>query len=119
MIELHREGLSNDLQLVAYVQRLDIIPFKSHGGPPRYLPVHDALHVALILDLHERFGIRVSRNQIGRKKVASACSIAAEEAAAAGLGRGTEDAFRKMWDKFSPAILVGYRWPNLGRRSAR
>ena len=122
LIELHSEGQSSDLHLVAYVQRLKVIPFKAHdghGGRPRHYSFHDGLHVALILDLHERFGLRISRSQIGKKKVPSACSIASEEAAAAGLGRGEEDAFRKLWDKFSPAILVGYRWPNLGRGSAR
>ena len=114
LIELiaERQERREDLgeTLTAYDIRLKRFPFKAHSGPSRSVAFHSLVHVVLILELHNRFGLKLTRSQIGKKRVPSACSIAAEEAAAAGLGRGSEDAFRKLYDRYAPMIAPDGNW---------
>jgi hypothetical protein len=67
----------------------------------------DMLAVTLVMEL-VAMGLKEHRNQVGRKRRASACSIVAEEMAAAGLHRGGEEAVWKIWKRYRPAVVPGW-----------
>jgi hypothetical protein len=63
--------------------------------------------VALIMELVERFHLKVQRNPLSKHP--SACSITAKALDEAGLSRGGEEAIRKIWGRYSGAVLPGWR----------
>jgi hypothetical protein len=102
--------------LGAFVIRLGRRPFQPRGGRDRSSNlVADIVLTLLVLQLVERFGLKPTRSQTGRKLKPSACNIAAEEAAKLGLHRGNEQALQQIWRKYSAALLHGYRWPSRAR----
>jgi hypothetical protein len=121
VMELRAERLERNEPLgsvlAAYTLRLEQRPFRPHKGWPRFNIIQDFVFVVLILELVERFDLKPTRSQIGRKQIASACSITADEAAYAGLLRRSERTFEQLWTRFSPSILPGYRWPHRAVKS--
>jgi hypothetical protein len=67
--------------------------------------VADIAIMVLIMELVERFGLKVRRNEASEHP--SACSIVATALSEAGLDRGTEEAIRKIWRRYSPKVLPG------------
>jgi hypothetical protein len=101
--------------LGAYSIRLRKFPFRAHRGPSRTTLIEDLALAIVILETVERFCLHPTRNQKGRKRHPSGCSIVMQAAAAAGLHRGGEEAFQQIWKRYAPVILPGYRWPNWGK----
>jgi hypothetical protein len=95
--------------LGAYSIRLRRKPFAAHSGPPRTTMLQDIIFCLLIIELVERFGLRPTRYANRKHERMSACAVAAQAAAEAGLNRGGEDAFRKVWKRTAPRILPGWR----------
>jgi hypothetical protein len=70
--------------------------------------LEDLVICTLIMTLIEEFpGLRLSRNDEGRKLNVSAFSAAAAVMTRAGRPRGEEGAMKKIWDKYSAALLPG------------
>ncbi len=69
----------------------------------------DIVVAALIMTLLERFPLKPTRSQIGRKRKPSACSIAHAAMTEAGLHRGAEATVQKIWQRYEPAIMPGSR----------
>jgi len=69
-------------------------PARAAGRRPATF-LRDFFLVYLIVELTEKFGLKPRRNQLGKKRRASACSIAAIAAAQTGLHRGGEGAMQK------------------------
>ena len=63
----------------------------------------------LIMTLIERFPLNPTRSHIGRKRNASACSIAWLTLTEAGLHRGGEEAVQQVWKRYAPTIMPGSR----------
>ncbi|MET4201315.1 hypothetical protein [Bradyrhizobium sp. LA6.12] len=105
--------------LAAYNVRLihpDIVRVRGKSKVTNLL--QDVMIAGLVLELIERFPpLKPTRSQVGRKTCPSACSIAAAALAQSGLHRGEERAVQVIWQRYSPALLHGYGWPNRGTRS--
>jgi hypothetical protein len=99
--------------LGAYSIDLRRRPFRKHTGPKRTTIIEDVVYSLLIIEIVERFNLKPSRYTGRKHSRPSACSIVAQAAAAEGLHRGEEDAFRKIWDRTKPKILpeVHRSWP--------
>ena len=80
---------------------------RSHGPQRADSVMLDVLAVTLVMEL-VAMGLKEHRYQLGRKRRASACSIVAEEMAAAGLHRGGEEAIWKIWKRYRPAVVPGW-----------
>jgi hypothetical protein len=116
IIERQHRGEDLGPILTAYDIRLKHAPFKPRGGWSRNNFVEDIVLFTLILDLRERFCLKPTRHQPPKPgSKPSACSVAAEAAEEAALGRGTEGAFQQLWRKYKPSVLPGYQWPDWGR----
>jgi hypothetical protein len=63
--------------------------------------------VVLLIELMRRFGLRLRRSS---HRHPSACSVAAEALTKAGLSRGSEEAIRKIWERYGPPVVPGYGW---------
>jgi len=90
----------------------------SHNGPaPVRLPegrrrdsfVGDFVIVRLLIDLKAQFiGLKLRRS--GSKRP-SACSIVSAALIEMGLSRGSEEAIRKIWERYGPPTIPSYRRP--------
>ena len=67
----------------------------------------DIMAVTLIMDLIERYHLKLTRYQAGKKLKESACSVAAKALSEAGLHRGGERALMKILDRYKPGIFPG------------
>lgn len=95
--------------LGAYSIRLRRKPFRAHSGPARTTIIQDVVFALLIIELVERYHLKPTRYAGRKHERPSACAVAAQAAAEAGLHRGGEDAFRKGWKRAAPRILPGWR----------
>ena len=93
--------------LAAYNGRIVVgyVPTRPRGRKKASNLLQDFAFVYLIVELGEKFGLKPTRYQTGKKSHASACSIVAQAAAEAGLHRGAEGAIQKIWERFE-AIVV-------------
>jgi hypothetical protein len=113
LVDLKREHLERNEPLGSvlgnYFIREERAPF--HPGPGRTMFIQDIGFCLLMIELAEKFGLDPTKHRLVGKKVRlpRGCDIASRAAAEAGLHRGTPDAFRKMWKKFGPGILNGFR----------
>jgi hypothetical protein len=72
------------------------------GRAPRAYFVHDMFIVITIAELVARFNLKATRSAAARRRP-SAASIAADSWAEAGLHRGAEKAFNKIWQRYGKA----------------
>jgi hypothetical protein len=78
-------------------------PGRKHGAQH----LQDIAVVTLVMELIEQFHLRPTRNQDGRKRRSSACSIASRALTEAGLHRGGEEAMHRIWKRYAPRVLPG------------
>jgi len=72
--------------------------------------MQDVVLMTLMMELVARFGLQISRKQIGRKRQPSACSIVATAATEIGLHRGDEEGMRNIWREYEPRLVPGWRF---------
>jgi hypothetical protein len=62
----------------------------------------------LLIAIQRRFPLLKFRRSSRRKL--SACSIVADVLIEAGIGRGSEEAIRMIWERYGPPVVPGYGW---------
>lgn len=79
-----------------------------HRHPRSWPPsnfLQNAIIIGLLIELQRR-GLNLRRRP-GSKRL-SACAVVAEALTKLGLGRGGEDAIRKIWDTYGPPVIPGW-----------
>jgi hypothetical protein len=88
--------------------------YNMHTGAPRVRPpegrqrnfVADYGIALLIIAIMAQFvGLKLRRNPVSKRP--SACSVVAEALCKEGLGRGGEEAIRKIWERYGPPAIPG------------
>jgi hypothetical protein len=104
--EFHNRGEAVPAYLATYNDRLlsGFVPIRPRGQKKATNFLLDFFLVYLIVELTEKFGLKPRRNQLGKKRRASSCSIIANAAAQTGLHRGSEGAIQKIFDRLEPIV---------------
>jgi hypothetical protein len=76
-------------------------------GPESFL--ENFVIVCLLITLMREFP-RLKLRRSPSSKRPSACSIIATVLIEAGIGRGTEEAIRKIWERYGPPVTPGFHW---------
>jgi hypothetical protein len=108
--ERHEHGQPLGATLATYANIIAERPpeHRQPEGRPRENFVANYVVVVLLLELMRQFPmLKLRRNPTSRRP--SACSIAKVALDAAGLPRGSEEAIRKIWRDYGPAVVPGYR----------
>jgi hypothetical protein len=102
--EFHNRGEALPAYLAHYNDKIlaGFVPSRQRGPKKVGQFVQNFILAFVILELREKFGIRPTRSRDGYKLRASGCSIVAAAAAEAGLSRGAEAAFEKIWQHYAP-----------------
>jgi hypothetical protein len=102
--EFHNRGEALPAYLAHYNDRIlaGFVPSRPRGPKKAGHLLQDVILAFIVLELREKFGIRPTRSRDGNKRRASGCSIIAVLATDAGLRRGAETAFEKVWQHYAP-----------------
>jgi hypothetical protein len=105
--EFHNQYQPLPAYLVTYNDRIiaGYTPIRPRGRKKASHFLQDFVLAYLIVELHERFGLKPTRYRWGKKGRLSACSIIATAAAESGLHRGSEASIEKIWQRFEPIVV--------------
>jgi hypothetical protein len=79
---------------------------RARGPKPATNTLQDITIITLLTELVERFHLRPTRYQLGRRTRSSACSIASVALTEAGLHRGGEKAIQQIWGHYKSSGVV-------------
>lgn len=80
------------------------IVYRQPASRPRESPLAAFIIIVLIIDLLREFPMLNLRRSSTRHP--SACSIISAVLIEAGIGRGGEEAIRKIWERYGPPVMV-------------